>query len=79
MSSTEDGVRRPWFVYLCNRGGRLYTGITIDLANRMRQHQAELLWTEEHDGAKSAAKREKEIKGWTRAKKLGLIGRGQPE
>ncbi len=54
----------------------MYTGITTDLDNRMRQHgHAELLFSEEHQDKKDAAKREREIKGWRREKKLALIYR----
>ncbi|MHC4268481.1 MAG: GIY-YIG nuclease family protein [Planctomycetota bacterium] len=52
---------------MCNKKGNLYTGITTDLDNRMRQHgHAELLFTEEYQDKKDAAKREREIKGWRR-------------
>lgn len=31
---------RPWFVYLLScRGGRIYTGVTPDLLERMRKHR----------------------------------------
>ncbi|MGR3318724.1 MAG: GIY-YIG nuclease family protein [Candidatus Anammoxibacter sp.] len=63
-----------WYLYLCNKRGQLYTGITTDIQNRMRQHcNAELLYTEEFDGKNKAAKRERQIKGWKRKKKLALI------
>ncbi len=65
-----------WHLYICNKKGNLYTGITTDLDNRMRQHEhAELLFSEEHQDKKDAAKREREIKGWRREKKLALIYR----
>ena len=40
VAAAESGVEVPWFVYLlvC-RGGRLYTGVTPDLAVRMRKHR----------------------------------------
>ena len=62
-----------WHVYICDRRGRLYTGITTDVPRRMRQHGAELLYSEAHRDKHSAARREKEIKGWRREKKLALI------
>ncbi len=63
-----------WHLYICNKKGNLYTGITTDLGNRMRQHgHAELLFTEEYQDKKDAAKREREIKGWKREKKVALI------
>jgi putative endonuclease len=63
------------YVYICSRKGRLYTGITTDLSHRMRQHQAELLYSETHDDKSQAARREKQIKGWRREKKLALIAK----
>ena len=62
-----------WHVYICDRRGRLYTGITTHVPRRMRQHGAELLYSEQHPDEHSAARREKEIKGWGREKKLALI------
>jgi putative endonuclease len=64
-----------WYVYLCDRKGQLYTGITTDLQHRMTQHKARLLYSETHLDSHSAARREKEIKGWPREKKLELIDR----
>ena len=64
-----------WYVYICDRQGRLYTGITTDLRRRMRQHGAKLLYSESRRGKREAARREKEIKGWRREKKLQLIQR----
>ncbi|SDX67760.1 GIY-YIG nuclease family protein [Hymenobacter psychrophilus] len=72
----------------------LYIGITNDLANRMSQHYANrgsaqtfagkyfcynLLYFEEHQDSKAAIAREKELKGWTRAKKQALIATDNPE
>jgi predicted GIY-YIG superfamily endonuclease len=64
---------RIWYVYICNRGGQLYTGITTALAHRMRQHGAQLLYSEPYEDKHHAARREKQIKSWTRAKKLAQI------
>ncbi|MCP4717175.1 MAG: GIY-YIG nuclease family protein [Deltaproteobacteria bacterium] len=62
-----------WYVYICNRKGQLYTGITTDVGHRMKQHGAELLYKEQFADKFKAAKREREIKGWRREKKLALI------
>jgi len=59
-----------WHVYICDCQGRLYTGITTDLRHRMRQHGAKLLYSEPHSDKHQAARREREIKGWRREKKL---------
>jgi len=65
-----------WYVYICDKKGQLYTGITTDLDHRMRQHQASLLYSEAYEGKHEAAKRERQIKGWSREKKLSLIKKG---
>ena len=49
------------------------TGITTNLEHRMKQHKAELLYSEDFLDKRDAAKREREIKGWRREKKLALI------
>ncbi|HUT85115.1 MAG TPA: GIY-YIG nuclease family protein [Thermodesulfobacteriota bacterium] len=66
-----------WYLYICLRGNQLYTGITTNLDNRMRQHGAELLYSESYENKHVAAQREKEIKGWRREKKLELIRRSR--
>jgi predicted GIY-YIG superfamily endonuclease len=53
-------------VYICDRNGQLYIGITTDLDHLMRQHKAGLLYTEAHKYIHEAAKRESQIKGWRR-------------
>lgn len=62
-----------WHVYICDRNGQLYTGITTDLDRRMNQHSAQLLYSEAYQGKHVAARREREIKGWRREKKVALI------
>ena len=62
-----------WHLYICNRRGKLYTGITTDLDHRMMQHKANLLYSEVYPDKHSAARRERQIKGWSRKKKLSLI------
>ena len=69
----------------------LYTGVTSDLAHRLKQHIQEpqgfvqrysvqyLVYFESINGMLKAIQREKEIKGWTRAKKEALINRSNPE
>ena len=79
---------RSYYIYiLTNRWNTvLYTGMTSDLANRMDQHRAravpsfsrrynltKLVHVEVFDESAPAADREKQIKRWTRAKKLALI------
>ena len=62
-----------WHVYIRDREGQLYTGITTDLEHRMKQHGAQLLYSEAYKDKRLAARREREIKGWRREKKLALI------
>ena len=62
-----------WFIYICDRQGQLYTGITTDLNRRMNRHGAQLLYSEAYQVKHTAARREREIKGWRREKKLALI------
>jgi putative endonuclease len=76
-----------YYVYLLEcADGTLYTGITTDLARRLEEHRSgkgghytrarsviRIAYSEEHPDRSSALKREAEIKGWKREKKLGLI------
>jgi putative endonuclease len=62
-----------WYVYIIDKKGKLYVGITTDLAHRMRQHKAKLLYSETYDDKHQAAGRERQIKGWNRNKKMDLI------
>ncbi|MFA6170198.1 MAG: GIY-YIG nuclease family protein [Candidatus Margulisiibacteriota bacterium] len=63
-----------------------YTGITNNLKRRVLQHQSgegghytscnpavKLRYFEEYNSRAEAAKRERQIKGWSRIKKLALI------
>ncbi|MCD6153779.1 MAG: GIY-YIG nuclease family protein [Syntrophobacterales bacterium] len=52
-----------WYVYICDRRGQLYTGITTNLSHRMKQHSAELLYSEICENRHEAAGREREIGG----------------
>jgi putative endonuclease len=75
-----------YFVYLLRCGdGSLYTGITTDVKRRLEEHRggvgghytrakgaARIVHTESYPDRSSASKREAEIKGWRRDKKLLL-------
>jgi putative endonuclease len=70
----------------------LYTGVTSDFDNRLWEHRNGIksafatkysckraLLHEAFTDIRSAISREKEIRGWTRAKKLALIAQTNPE
>ena len=71
----------------------LYTGVTSDLLRRVSEHRARadpesftaryridrLVYYEAFKDIVAAIRREKQIKGWARAKKIALIDRSNPE
>jgi putative endonuclease len=79
-----------WYVYILRcKNKSLYTGITNDLARRLKAHQTgkgswftrvfgaeEIIYTEEHPTKSDAFKRELQIKRFTRKQKDELV-RGQ--
>lgn len=80
-------TKQQWYVYIATaRTGRLYVGISKDPTKRIDDHNSgkgayfaklqgpfELTYVSVPYSTKSeAAKREKQIKGWTRAKKEKL-------
>lgn len=77
---------KMWYLYILDCDKKyFYVGITTDLNNRLQQHQngqskftkrfkeITLVYAEEFGNKEDAAVREKEIKGWSRKKKLELI------
>lgn len=79
---------RTYFVYILEcSDGSFYTGVTSDIDSRFEAHQAGLLrnaythkrrpvrlvYLDETDDVGAAIFREKQIKGWSRKKKLALI------
>lgn len=83
---------RMYFTYIvASRSHTLYIGVTSDIETRIRQHKNgffagfskkykcnRLVWFERHDDVLVAIAREKQLKGWTRAKKIRLIERENP-
>lgn len=78
-----------WTVYILRTtSGRLYTGITTDLARRVAEHSGGrrgakalrgdapvgVVWSEAHPDRSSASQREAAIKRLPRVAKLVLIG-----
>ena len=75
-----------WCYMLHCNAGRMYVGHTDDLERRIWQHETgalrgftrnhlrvRLVWCQEFGTREEAKAAEKQIKGWSRAKKLGLI------
>ena len=78
-----------YFTYIvASRSRTLYIGVTSNLVHRIHQHKYQLhegftakynchrlVWFERFEGPTRAIAREKQLKGWTRAKKIALIER----
>jgi len=82
------------FVYILTntKGNVMYVGVTNDLKRRLHEHQIgavegftkryrvhKLVYAEEIDGKIEAIAREKQLKGWSRAKKNALVETLNPE
>ncbi len=85
---------KNYFVYiLTNKTGTvLYIGVTNNLERRLYEHQnklfagftakynlTRLVHYEQTGDATAAIAREKQLKGWTRAKKIALINGSNPK
>lgn len=78
---------RRYYVYMLTGSSRrvLYTGVTRSLANRLTEHRAgksafpakyrafRLVYYEQFEWVQNAIAREKQIKGWRRARKEELV------
>jgi putative endonuclease len=85
-------VAKAYHVYLlANRSRSLYVGVTGDLVRRLWQHRnhavpghtdryniTRLVHFEQTADVLAAIAREKQIKGWSRGKKIALIESGNP-
>jgi len=83
---------RTFYVYITASLSRtLYVGVTNDLQRRMYEHRHKLcggftakyvvdrlVWFQETGNVAAAIAREKQIKGWTRAKKIALVEAENP-
>lgn len=68
------GWMEDWLVYIVDKNGQYYVGVTTNLKNRLRQHgNPRLLYTSRLMTRSAAVKFEKSIKGWSRAKKEEFI------
>ena len=78
---------KTYYVYImANRSRTLYTGVTNNLKRRVLEHKRKLVpgftfkykinrlvYYEQFGDIRTATGREKQIKGWLRAKKIALI------
>jgi putative endonuclease len=78
---------RSYYVYiLANRSRMLFIGVTNDLQRRLHEHRqklvpgftqkynlSQLVYYETTPNISAAIQREKQLKGWRRAKKVALI------
>jgi predicted GIY-YIG superfamily endonuclease len=63
-----------WYVYIVEKKGKLYVGITTDLPNRVHRHgMAKPLYQEGPLAKSEALKRERTLKSWRKEKKIALI------
>ncbi len=81
-----------YFTYIvASRSRTLYVGVTGDLLRRVFEHKLKLrpgftakyncnrlVWFERFGEVSAAIQREKELKGWIRAKKVALIQLANP-
>jgi putative endonuclease len=86
--SRRAATDKSWFFYIVRcQDDSLYSGITIDLEDRLREHNkgtgakytssrrpVTLVYCESYDTVSKARKREEQIKGWSKIKKERLIG-----
>ena len=86
-------MKRYYVSIMTNEARTLYVGVTNDLARRVYEHKRRstagsftskynlnrLAYYEEFGEVRDAIAREKEIKGWLRAKKVALIEALNPE
>ena len=87
-------MRRTFYVYILASDSReLYVGITNNLVRRIIEHReghdpyryvfrhatTHLVHVEAAGKARDAIRRENQLKGWTRRRKLALIEKTNPE
>ncbi len=85
---------KTYYVYILasKRNGTLYVGVTNDLRRRMYEHKNgiiegftkkysvnRLVYFEDSADVDAAIRREKQIKGWRRDKKIALIESANPD
>ena len=95
-----EEVGGTWFCYMVRCADRsLYVGVATDVGERIKEHNwgvgatftakrrpVSLVWQQRFENQRDARERERELKGWRRAKKLTLVqefrlangGNGEP-
>jgi len=83
-------VRRLYVYILSSKSGVLYVGVTNDIQRRVFEHRTaklgftaayrvhRLVYFEAIKGPRAAIAREKQIKRWTRQRKLALVRSANP-
>jgi putative endonuclease len=88
----RDGVFYKFWVYIvASRTGTLYTGMSGFIDTRIFQHKSgalggftkkykcdRLVYYERYDDVRKAKRRELQLKGWRREKKISLIEKMNP-
>ncbi len=82
---------RFWVYIMASRSRRIYTGVTNDIERRVQEHKSgevegftqkykinRLVYRERFHYIDNAIAREKEIKGWDRARRVALIESENP-
>ena len=82
--AAEESERWSCYMLRCSDGS-LYTGMTNNVSLRVEKHNrgygpeftkrrrpVELIWSQGFENRSAARKRESELKGWSRSKKLSL-------
>jgi putative endonuclease len=80
-----------WVYIVASKSGTLYIGVTNDIDRRMAEHKSgefagfaakygcnRLVFYEKYQSVLHAITREKQLKGWRRAKKIALIQSQNP-
>ena len=90
MNASPD--RTYWVSIMTNRSGTLCIGRTNNLLRRIQEHRqgrvegftakyriTRLIYAEPYAEARNAVARERQLKGWSRAKKLALVEASNPD
>lgn len=91
--NTQNHHHEIYYVYIMSsKSFTLYVGITSNLIRRVYEHKHKLIegftsrynvnrlvWYETTSDVRSAIIREKELKGWTRKRKVDLVTSSNPQ